>query len=37
MKVLIVPSWYPNVEGKSHGIFFVKQAELLSQKHEIRV
>ena len=37
MKILILPSWYPNRNGKTAGIFFQKQAELLSTNHDVRI
>lgn len=37
LKILLIPSWYPNLNNASAGIFFAKQAELLSKNHEVRI
>lgn len=37
MKILIIPSWYPTKDNRASGIFFLKQAQLLAQMHEVRV
>ena len=36
-KILLVTSWYPVVEKPQSGIFFKIQAELLSEKYDVKV
>lgn len=37
MKVLIIPSWYPNLNDNLTGIFFKEQAEALAKQSSISV
>lgn len=36
-RVLVIPSWYPTKDNAIVGSFFQEQAELLSQRFEVRV
>jgi glycosyltransferase involved in cell wall biosynthesis len=36
-KILIIPSWYPNIENPNSGIFFLEQARLFRYDYEIKV
>ena len=35
MKILIIPSWYPNDKDPLWGNYFIKQAEALSEKCDV--
>lgn len=36
-KVLFLPSWYPTLEKPLNGLFFMEQAEVLSEIYEINI
>lgn len=37
MKILVIPSWYPNPKTKTQGLFFRDQSLALSKKHDVSV